>query len=156
MSAGCFFNSNNVFFLDQAPQTKTFRYSLPCFSYKDLEYKGISNISFSNQNGCDPICIYIDIYNPNPYNIKLQKGLGELSIKENVIGDLSSRRAQVSGSEARGNTTTVSAMVPLANMFGYINTLRSMTQGRAQYSMFFDHYEQVPQNVQDEVKAKFA
>ncbi len=73
-----------------------------------------------------------------------------------VIGDLSSRRAQVSGSEARGNTTTVSAMVPLANMFGYINTLRSMTQGRAQYSMFFDHYEQVPQNVQDEVKAKFA
>ena len=73
-----------------------------------------------------------------------------------VIGDLSSRRAQVSGSEARGNATTVSAMVPLANMFGYINTLRSMTQGRAQYSMFFDHYEQVPQNVQDEVKAKFA
>ncbi len=73
-----------------------------------------------------------------------------------VIGDLSSRRAQVSGSEARGNTTTVSAMVPLANMFGYINSLRSMTQGRAQYSMFFDHYEQVPQNVQDEVKAKFA
>jgi elongation factor G len=47
-------------------------------------------------------------------------------------------------------------MVPLANMFGYVNTLRSMTQGRAQYSMFFDHYEQVPQNVQDEVKAKFA
>ena len=73
-----------------------------------------------------------------------------------VIGDLSSRRGQVSGSEARGNTTAISSMVPLANMFGYVNTLRSMTQGRAQYSMFFDHYEQVPQNVQDEVKAKFA
>ena len=57
---------------------------------------------------------------------------------------------------ARGNTTAISSMVPLANMFGYVNTLRSMTQGRAQYSMFFDHYEQVPQNVQDEVKAKFA
>ena len=73
-----------------------------------------------------------------------------------VIGDLNSRRGQVSGSEARGNATTITAMVPLANMFGYVNTLRSMTQGRAQYSMFFDHYEQVPQTVQDEVKAKFA
>jgi elongation factor G len=73
-----------------------------------------------------------------------------------VIGDLSSRRGQVSGSETRGSDASVSAMVPLANMFGYVNTLRSMTQGRAQYSMFFDHYEQVPQNVQDEVKAKFA
>ena len=73
-----------------------------------------------------------------------------------VIGDLSSRRGQVSGSESRGNATMISSMVPLANMFGYVNTLRSMTQGRAQYSMFFDHYEQVPQNVQDEVKAKFA
>ena len=73
-----------------------------------------------------------------------------------VIGDLSSRRGQVSGSEARGNTTAISSMVPLANMFCYVNTLRSMTQGRAQYSMFFDHYEQVPQTVQDEVKAKFA
>jgi len=73
-----------------------------------------------------------------------------------VIGDLSSRRGQVSGSEARGNTTAISSMVPLANMFGYVNTLRSMTQGRAQYSMFFDHYDQVPQAVQDEVKAKFA
>ena len=73
-----------------------------------------------------------------------------------VIGDLSSRRGQVSGSESRGNATMISSMVPLANMFGYVNTLRSMTQGRAQYSMFFDHYEQVPQTVQDEVKAKFA
>ena len=73
-----------------------------------------------------------------------------------VIGDLSSRRGQVSGSETRGSDASISAMVPLANMFGYVNTLRSMTQGRAQYSMFFDHYEQVPQNVQEEVKAKFA
>ena len=71
-----------------------------------------------------------------------------------VIGDLSSRRGQVSGSEARGNTTAISSMVPLANMFGYVNTLRSMTQGRAQYSMFFDHYDKVPQNVQDEVTKK--
>ena len=73
-----------------------------------------------------------------------------------VIGDLNSRRGQVGSTEPRGNATAISSMVPLANMFGYVNTLRSMTQGRAQYSMFFDHYEQVPQNVQDEVKAKFA
>ena len=73
-----------------------------------------------------------------------------------VIGDLNSRRGQVRGTEARGNASVVSAMVPLANMFGYVNTLRSMTQGRAQYSMLFDHYEQVPQAVSDEVIAKMA
>jgi len=56
----------------------------------------------------------------------------------------------------RGNATVISAMVPLANMFGYINNLRSMSQGRASYSMFFDHYEKVPQNVQDEVTKKLA
>ena len=73
-----------------------------------------------------------------------------------VIGDLNSRRGQVQGTDTRGNAQVISAMVPLANMFGYINTLRSMTQGRAQYSMEFDHYEQVPQAIADEVKAKFA
>ena len=73
-----------------------------------------------------------------------------------VIGDLNSRRGQVTGTEARGVATVISAMVPLANMFGYVNNLRSMTQGRAQYTMQFDHYEQVPQAVADEVKAKFA
>jgi len=73
-----------------------------------------------------------------------------------VIGDLNSRRGQVSETNKRGNATVISAMVPLANMFGYINNLRSMSQGRAQYSMFFDHYDKVPQNVQDEVTKKLA
>ena len=71
-----------------------------------------------------------------------------------VIGDLNSRRGQVASTEARGNATAINATVPLANMFGYINNLRSMSQGRAQYSMFFDHYDKVPQNVQDEVTKK--
>jgi len=73
-----------------------------------------------------------------------------------VIGDLSSRRGQVQGMEPQGNATTIRAMVPLATMFGYVNTLRSVTQGRAQYSMFFDHYAQVPQMVAEEVRAKLA
>ena len=71
-----------------------------------------------------------------------------------VIGDLNSRRGQINTQEKRGNATVITAMVPLANMFGYINSLRSMSQGRAQYSMFFDHYDKVPQNVQDEVIKK--
>jgi len=71
-----------------------------------------------------------------------------------VIGDLNSRRGQINTQEQRGNATVITAMVPLANMFGYINNLRSMSQGRAQYSMFFDHYDKVPQNVQDEVTKK--
>ena len=73
-----------------------------------------------------------------------------------VIGDLNSRRGHINTQEVRGNATVITAMVPLANMFGYINSLRSMSQGRAQYSMFFDHYEKVPQNVQDEVIKKTA
>ena len=73
-----------------------------------------------------------------------------------IIGDLNSRRGNVGGMEPRGNARAIEAMVPLANMFGYINTLRSMSQGRAQYSMQFDHYEQVPQAVADEVRAKMA
>ncbi|MCX8505597.1 MAG: elongation factor G [Alphaproteobacteria bacterium] len=73
-----------------------------------------------------------------------------------VIGDLNSRRGQVTGMDSRGNARVVAAMVPLASMFGYVNTLRSMSQGRAQYTMQFDHYEQVPQAVADEVRAKMA
>ncbi|HTO28537.1 MAG TPA: elongation factor G, partial [Devosia sp.] len=73
-----------------------------------------------------------------------------------VIGDLNSRRGQIHGTEGRGILQVVNAYVPLANMFGYVNSLRSMSQGRAQYSMTFDHYEQVPQAVADEVQAKYA
>jgi elongation factor G len=73
-----------------------------------------------------------------------------------VIGDLNSRRGQIQGTDSRGNAQVVEAMVPLANMFGYVNQLRSFTQGRAQYTMQFSHYEEVPQNVADEVKAKLA
>ena len=73
-----------------------------------------------------------------------------------VIGDLNSRRGSVTGTAQRGNATVISAMVPLANMFGYVNNLRSMTQGRAQFTMTFDHYDQVPQAVSDEVRAKLA
>jgi elongation factor G len=73
-----------------------------------------------------------------------------------IIGDLTSRRGQVRGQESRGNGAVISAMVPLANMFGYVNTLRSMSQGRAQFTMQFDHYAQVPQAVAEEVQAKFA
>ncbi len=73
-----------------------------------------------------------------------------------IIGDLNSRRGNVEGMDQRGNARVIAAMVPLANMFGYVNTLRSMSQGRAQYSMQFDHYEQVPQAVADEVRSKMA
>ena len=73
-----------------------------------------------------------------------------------VIGDLNSRRGQIDGMDSRGNARVITGMVPLANMFGYINTLRSMSQGRAQYSMEFHHYAQVPQAVADEVRAKLA
>jgi elongation factor G len=73
-----------------------------------------------------------------------------------VIGDLSSRRGQVTGMDSRGNARVVDAMVPLGSMFGYVNTLRSMSQGRAQYSMEFHHYEQVPSNVAEEIKKKVA
>ncbi|GAA5111057.1 elongation factor G [Bartonella jaculi] len=73
-----------------------------------------------------------------------------------VIGDLNSRRGQISGTEARGIATVVNAMVPLANMFGYVNNLRSMSQGRAQYTMQFDHYEPVPSAVALEIQKKYA
>ncbi len=73
-----------------------------------------------------------------------------------IMGDLNSRRGQVQGQEQRGNALVVNAMVPLANMFGYVNTLRSQSQGRAQFTMQFDHYAQVPQAVAEEVQAKYA
>ncbi|MBZ8134612.1 elongation factor G [Afifella sp. IM 167] len=73
-----------------------------------------------------------------------------------VIGDLNSRRGQVQGQEMRGNATVINAMVPLANMFGYVNTLRSMSQGRAQYTMQFDHYSPVPSQVAQEIQSKYA
>jgi elongation factor G len=73
-----------------------------------------------------------------------------------IIGDLNSRRGQIGAMDSRGNARVIDAMVPLANMFGYVNTLRSMSQGRATFTMVFDHYDQVPQAVADEVVAKMA
>ncbi|NIJ38865.1 elongation factor G [Sphingopyxis panaciterrae] len=73
-----------------------------------------------------------------------------------VIGDLNSRRGQIQGTDSRGIAQVVEAIVPLANMFGYVNQLRSFSQGRASYSMQFSHYEEVPTNVAEEVKAKMA
>ncbi|MBX9739961.1 MAG: elongation factor G [Beijerinckiaceae bacterium] len=73
-----------------------------------------------------------------------------------VIGDLNSRRGQISGQDMRGNAVVVSAMVPLANMFGYVNNLRSFSQGRASYTMTFDHYSEVPRNEAEKIQAKYA
>ena len=73
-----------------------------------------------------------------------------------VIGDLTSRRGMVQGQDSRGNANVISAFVPLANMFGYINTLRSMSSGRANFTMQFDHYDAVPQNISDEIQKKYA
>ncbi len=73
-----------------------------------------------------------------------------------VIGDINSRRGQIRGQEMRGNATVIRAYVPLANMFGYVSQLRSQSQGRASYTMQFAHYADVPRNVADEVKAKYA
>ena len=73
-----------------------------------------------------------------------------------VIGDINSRRGQIRSQEMRGNATVIRANVPLANMFGYVSQLRSMSQGRAMYTMQFAHYAEVPRNVAEEVKAKYA
>jgi elongation factor G len=73
-----------------------------------------------------------------------------------VIGDLTSRRGMVQGQDSRGNANVITAFVPLANMFGYINTLRSMSSGRANFTMQFDHYDAVPQNISDEIQKKYA
>ena len=73
-----------------------------------------------------------------------------------VIGDLNSRRGQILGQDMRGNANVINAMVPLANMFSYVNNLRSMSQGRATFTMQFDHYAEVPKAVAEEVQAKYA
>ena len=73
-----------------------------------------------------------------------------------IIGDLTSRRGMVQGQDTRGNAIVIDAMVPLANMFGYINTLRSMSSGRAQFTMQFDHYDPVPSNISEEIQSKYA
>jgi elongation factor G len=73
-----------------------------------------------------------------------------------VTGDLAGRRGKITGEEVRGNAHVIQAFVPLANMFGYVNTLRGMSQGRATYTMHFDHYEPVPQAIAEEVKKKMA
>jgi elongation factor G len=73
-----------------------------------------------------------------------------------VIGDLNSRRGQIQGQDMRGNANVINAMVPLANMFSYVNNLRSMSQGRATFTMQFDHYAEVPKAIAEEVQAKFA
>ena len=73
-----------------------------------------------------------------------------------IIGDLTSRRGMVRGQDSRGNANVIDAFVPLANMFGYINNLRSMSSGRAVFTMQFDHYEAVPQNISDEIQKKYA
>jgi elongation factor G len=71
-----------------------------------------------------------------------------------IIGDLNSRRGLVNGMDQRANARVIDAHVPLANMFGYVNTLRSLSQGRAQFTMIFDHYAEVPREVAETVKAK--
>jgi elongation factor G len=73
-----------------------------------------------------------------------------------IIGDLTSRRGMIQGQDTRGNAIVIDCFVPLANMFGYINTLRSMSSGRAVFTMQFDHYEPVPQNISDEIQKKYA
>jgi elongation factor G len=72
------------------------------------------------------------------------------------MGDLNSRRGQIQGQDMRGNANVINAMVPLMNMFGYVNNLRSMSQGRATFTMQFDHYSELPANVSAEVQKKFA
>ena len=73
-----------------------------------------------------------------------------------IIGDLNSRRGNVGSMDQRGNARVISCMVPLANMFGYVNTLRSMSQGRAQFSMHFNHYAELPAAVSEEVRERLA
>ena len=73
-----------------------------------------------------------------------------------IIGDINGRRGQIRDQQMRGNAAVIRAFVPLANMFGYVSQLRSQSTGRASYTMQFAHYAEVPRNVADEVKAKYA
>ncbi|MBN9319766.1 MAG: elongation factor G [Caulobacterales bacterium] len=104
-------------------------------AFKELREKGAPKL-------LEPI-MKVEVLTPDEY-------MGD------VIGDLNQRRGQIQGSETRGNAQVVTAFVPLANMFGYIGNLRGMSQGRAQFSMQYDHYEAVPQHVADEVIKKYA
>jgi elongation factor G len=104
-------------------------------AFKELREKGAPKL-------LEPI-MKVEVLTPDEY-------MGD------VIGDLNSRRGQIQGTETRGNAQVVTAFVPLANMFGYINTLRSFSQGRAQFTMQYDHYDPVPQHVADEVIKKYA
>ena len=104
-------------------------------AFKELREKGAPKL-------LEPI-MKVEVLTPDDY-------MGD------VIGDLNQRRGQIQGSETRGNAQVVTAMVPLANMFGYVSNLRGMSQGRAQFTMQYDHYEPVPQHVADEVIKKFA
>jgi elongation factor G len=104
-------------------------------AFRELREKGAPKL-------LEPI-MKVEVLSPDEY-------LGD------VIGDLNSRRGQIQGSETRGNAQVVTAYVPLANMFGYIGNLRGMSQGRAQFTMQYDHYEDVPQVVASEIIKKYA
>jgi elongation factor G len=104
-------------------------------AFRELREKGAPKL-------LEPI-MKVEVLSPDEY-------LGD------VIGDLNSRRGQIQGTDQRGNAQVVTAFVPLANMFGYVSTLRGMSQGRAQFTMQYDHYDPVPQHVADEVIKKYA
>ena len=104
-------------------------------AFKELREKGAPKL-------LEPI-MKVEVLSPDEY-------LGD------VIGDLNSRRGQIQGTDQRGNAQVITAFVPLANMFGYIGNLRGMSQGRAQFTMQYDHYDTVPQAVADEVIKKYA
>jgi elongation factor G len=104
-------------------------------AFKELREKGAPKL-------LEPI-MNVEVVSPEEY-------LGS------VIGDLNGRRGQIQGQDVRGNATVINAFVPLANMFGYVNNLRGMSQGRAQFTMQYDHYDPVPAAVADEVIKKYA
>jgi len=99
------------------------------------------------KNKCNPVLLEpiqkVEIVVPEEY-------MGD------IMGDVTSRRGRVEGMEARGNAQLINAFVPLSEMFGYATALRSNTQGRGTYTMFFDHYEEVPKSISDEIIAKNA
>jgi elongation factor G len=104
-------------------------------AFRELREKGAPKL-------LEPI-MKVEVVSPDEY-------LGD------VIGDLNSRRGQIQGTEQRGNAQVVTAMVPLANMFSYVSNLRGMSQGRAQFTMQYDHYEDVPNVVASEIIKKYA
>ena len=97
------------------------------------------------KNKCQPVLLEpvmkVNVITPDEY-------LGS------VMGDITSRRGRPMGQESRGNALSIDAMVPLSEMFGYVTTLRSNTQGRGNYTMVFDHYEEVPKNIAEEIIKK--